>query len=314
MKLFGGRINIPWVHAYRADHERNQSGRFEIHFGDQPQRRNTANAVMAPRTNLPVSMIATTTSHLSIGPNAPSKETTPLTLNTQPIAHEPPAETNVQDVDEWESIHSLMNEPPADSHSSLTPGAVVELAETNPAASSLELGLMQRSFKKDPQVCKVLMREVKTIDVAPGEPKQMFTFGLGGCIAVSILSKQEDGTISATMSHRPPEELETQLQEIQQELARHRTDHSGVGREILILAPGGYKETEGKRELQPALTAELAEMVRMLNAKLPGITPILVSYHPRRPSEHSDALVIDFPERAGHPVLYKGIHNGECGL
>nr|WP_297353608.1 hypothetical protein [uncultured Caldimonas sp.] len=205
-----------------------------------------------------------------------------------------------------------MFEPLPDHQNALRPGEVVQLMETHPASSSLEIGLLQRL--QDPKVTKVMAHEIKTITVPPGEPKTLFTFGLGGCIAVSILSKKHDGTINATLSHRPPEELDDQLREIQHELGCHPPRGPRIGREILILAPGGYKEAGGHRELQPAVTAEVAELVRMLDAKLPGITPTVVFYHPRRSNEQSDALVVDFPAEAGDPVRYKGIHNAPSGL
>jgi hypothetical protein len=224
-----------------------------------------------------------------------------------PVTETHSANSCAEDANDFESIRSLMYEAPADNRNAIQPGKVVQLTETSPANSSLEIGLLQRW--QDPQVAKVMMREIKTIEVTPGEPKTLFTFGLAGCIAVSILSRTQGGTISATLSHRPPEELDDQLREIQLEIARHQASGPDIGREILILAPGGYEETGGQRELQPAVTAELAELVRMLDAKLPGIVPTLVSYHPRRPNEQSDALVIDFPVKAGDPVLYKGIYS-----
>ncbi|MCM5682747.1 hypothetical protein M8A51_24715 [Schlegelella sp. S2-27] len=228
-------------------------------------------------------------------------------VNTPSAAH-----SRAEGFNDFESIRSLMFEPRADDQNALRPGDVVQLTETSPANSSLEIGLLQRL--QDPQVTKVMVHEIKTIDVSPGEPKTLFTFGLGGCIAVSILSKKQDGTISATLSHRPPEELDDQLREIQHELGHHPLCGPRMRCEILILAPGGYKESRGPRELQPAVTAELTELVRMLDGKLPGITPTLVSYHPRRSNEHSDALVIDFPAEAGDAIRYKGIHNARSGL
>lgn len=292
MKLLGGRLRIPGIHVYPPGHTRNQEGRgTEVHLFGRPPARPTAAGTEAPRRTAQL----------------PPDRALPLVGNTPLATH-----SRAEDFNDFESIRSLMFEPQADPQNALRPGEVVQLTETHPADSSLEIGLLQRL--QDPKVTKVMVHEIKTIDVAPGEPKTLFTFGLGGCIAVSILSRKQDGTISATLSHRPPEELDDQLREIDHELGCHPHGGLGIGREILILAPGGYKETGSHRELQPAVTAELAQLVRMLDARLPGITPTVVSYHPRRPNEQSDALVIDFPAEAGDPVRYQGIHNAPSGL
>jgi len=117
----------------------------EVHLFGRPPARPTAAGTEAPRRTAQL----------------PPNQAQPLVVTT-PLAAHSRAEGLLSD---FESIRSLMFEPMPDVQNALRPGEVIQLTETNPANSSLEIGLLQRLH--DPKVTKVMVHDIKSIHVPP---------------------------------------------------------------------------------------------------------------------------------------------------
>lgn len=106
-------------------------------------------------------------------------------------------------------------------------------------SEGLETGLLARAQNGDPAVTQVSMWETKTVDIPPGQTADVFTYGLGGCTAIAVLSKHGDGTRGITLSHYPPLSTDDQLSKLKRALntTSHSISNPNVQHEMYVITP-----------------------------------------------------------------------------
>lgn len=175
-----------------------------------------------------------------------------------------------------------------------------------------ETALIERAKKKDPGVFQVSMFETRSVDIPPGEAKQVFTSGLGGCTAVAIVSQHPDGKRSLTLSHHPPTHTDQQVREIARDMNRHAAGDPTVKRTAFIVTPGDPEKQGEKWVLEPNQQYVVARVKGVLQHWLPGVEPKTLSYSELKMRGESRAFILDVPSAADKPIQYQGIVYGKC--
>jgi hypothetical protein len=222
------------------------------------------------------------------------------------------AESSIFDFSEFGQVHTQSTGP---AHSSsIIPDAVREIS-ASPSSNGIEQALMARARANDPEVCEVPMCGTRTVEVPPGQQRQIYTYGLGTCTAVAVVSKHPDGKRIATLSHYPSISTDFQVRALQVELARHAPAGSGVSHEVFVVAPGGYeKDSDGGWQLKAKEHDVVGKLLRTFQSQLPEIKPTLIAFSERPHGGESNAFVIDIPAKVDDPIRYDGLHRGQCEL
>ena len=180
-----------------------------------------------------------------------------------------------------------------------------------------ETDLLRRVENADPTVTEVRMWEARTVDVPPGQRRDVFTCSLAECIAVAIASKHGDGTRSVSLSHFPPTSTERQLEKLEQALqsTSHDFDNPRVLHKIFVITPGEYKKDQaGDWKLIPKQHTHIDDIKNMFGAYLPDIAVQLCPYSEMRSRHQSSAFALHVPAKVEEPIRYEGIVTGQCGF
>jgi hypothetical protein len=177
-----------------------------------------------------------------------------------------------------------------------------------------EISLIERAKGDDPEVFAVPMGVTRTVEVAPGEAKQIFTHGLGAQTAVMIASKQSDGKLRVTLSHQPSIFAAEQVSEIRRELSSHTAAGSSAKHAVVIVTPGDWVKREGKWNLEARLRWLIEQLTSVLESGLPNVSLQTQLYSEPIPVWQSRALILKVPAEANAPILYHGLKSGECGF
>ena len=168
--------------------------------------------------------------------------------------------------------------------------------------------LMMLRHGKDAPVTCVPPEGIRSVIVVPGEEHYLFTYGLGGCQAVALLTEMSDGHQVATMTHFSRRELENNIERLQGSLPVHRAS-SALRHTALILAPGCLSLDELK--LGHSLTPEDGALVKELTGALQAGLSQELDIRPLgyvmfgRESGLSDLFVIRWGGLSGQPPSYR---------
>lgn len=193
------------------------------------------------------------------------------------------------------------------------PGAVGVLDPEVRSLEGPEARLLERTEANDPTVTCVSMWQSKNVDVPPGAARTVFTFGLGGCTAVALLTLHRDGTRSVSLSHYPPTHRQQQLQDIQRALgSRSHGGEDAVRHEVFIVAPEGHAQDAAGTWQTTAPVVE--DIVRTVQSRVSRVAPHVLSYSQARGYGDSRAFVLNVPASAEEPIRYEGTHFGRCAF
>lgn len=131
---------------------------------------------------------------------------------------------------------------------------------------------MERAKEWDPTCKAVSMDDTKRIDLSNNLKKEevIFTYGLGGCVATSLVFKMKDGSEKVILSHNSPLTIQKGCDDIKN-LASDINPKDIEEAKVFILAPGEWeKNNEWKYELSIKKTYKDFINLLEVNGKIIG--------------------------------------------
>jgi hypothetical protein len=180
-----------------------------------------------------------------------------------------------------------------------------------------EKRLLDRVKHHDSQVTAVQMNDHRTIDVAQGEVHTLFTFGLCGCTASLVATKDDVGLTRASLHHFDPLNHSTHAGLLKNAGRKHfEGGRRIVSSAIYVVTPGEWVKKGEKYEQKPkddqstnllTLSAQVS-----LGDDLQPLVAVL-SYSEKKEIGKSSAFIIRWTEAIDASERYEahGSHHGK---
>jgi hypothetical protein len=158
-------------------------------------------------------------------------------------------------------------------------------------------------------IMQVSMYEEKLVDVIGQKINTLFTFGLGGCNAVSVIARNKTGTPIALMSHHPPSSLKYQCGLLECLVKKNEglIDFSKKA-EAAVVLPGKWAQTSNEKWIMEAYDKNiLTKLQETINKLFKNNNTRVIPYDETKKFGQSNAFIINFPKKTEEMISYQAL-------